>query len=50
MLGGNGTPDNYNAQRASSLLHEKIVEENADVRTGRTGDVRLEKKLQDITL
>jgi hypothetical protein len=50
MLGGQGTPDSYNAQRASSLYCERIVENNARVLTGRGGDVRLEKKAFAIVL
>jgi len=50
MLGGNGTPDNYNAQRASSLYVRESSKKNAAVRTRRGGDVRLEKKPSVIML
>jgi len=34
MLGGNGTPDNYNAQRASSLYVRKSSKKSVDARCG----------------
>jgi hypothetical protein len=50
MLGGNGTPDKYNDQRASSLYCERFVENNAHVLTGRGAEVRLERKAFVIVL
>jgi len=45
MIGGNGTPDKHNAQKASSLYMREPSKKNAGVRTGRKGDLCLEKKL-----
>jgi hypothetical protein len=44
MLGGYGTPDNYNAERASSLCVREPSKKKADVRTGRVGGVRLQER------
>jgi hypothetical protein len=50
MLGGNGTPDNYNAQIASSLYVRESSDKNAAVRSGHRCEMRLEKERSAIML